>query len=78
MRPEREARVSEKIDLSNQTLDCGCVCCGRRFEYNYGRAAQEKSVTCPACGHVIEAGEQLSRIEREVESMVDDRPGKPA
>lgn len=70
--------MSEKIGLTNHTLDCGCECCGRRFEYSYSRAAQEKSITCPACGHVIEAGKQLSRIEREIETMVDGQPGKPS
>lgn len=66
-----------KVDLSNEMLDCGCECCGRRFEYNYGRAAREKSVTCPACGFVIEVGDQLDRIEREVERMADAKINAP-
>lgn len=62
-----------EFDLTTGMLDCGCECCGRRFEYNYGRAARDKSVTCPACGHVIEVGDQLDRIEREAARLADAR-----
>lgn len=62
-----------KVDLSNETLDCGCECCGRRFDYNYGRAARDKAVTCPACGFVTELGDKLDQLEREVERMADVR-----
>ena len=62
-----------QIDLSNQILDCGCQECGRRFEYNYGQTAKNKSVTCPACGAVMEAGDQLERIEREVERVTREK-----
>ena len=62
-----------KVDLSNETLDCACECCGRRFDYNYGRAARDKSVTCPACGFVAELGDKLDQLERQVEQMADVR-----
>ena len=62
-----------QIDLSNQVLYCGCQECGRRFEFNYGRAAENKAVTCPACGAVMEVGDQLERIEREVERVTREK-----
>lgn len=61
--------MSEQIDLSSQNLDCGCLFCGRRFDVSYGRAAQNNTVTCPACGETMEVGERLREIEQQVRQM---------
>lgn len=61
-----------QVDLSQQTLDCACLACGRRFEFNFGKAAASRSVTCPACGEVIELGDQLSRFEEKVAGVAAD------
>lgn len=58
-----------QVDLSQETLDCSCLSCGRRFEFNFGKAAANRSVTCPACGEVIELGDQLSRFEERVANV---------
>jgi|GEM_PF-6643969 len=58
--------MPDQIDLSNQNLDCGCQFCGRRFDFNYGQAAQTGTVKCPACGETMEVGERLREIEQQV------------